>query len=411
MRPVLATTVATLIEAVFEEKSPLSSGHWWACLLTVNIIDPWNVFEPDLKCPNAVGWYIGALLPFWILYPFLFAPLLRKSEAAAGSKGVLSACALVWAFPFVVGLIGVAAHLRWNKGAKTALLVTAATAPWVPGSNATVFDYLDKSPLLALEFPLILLIPFYAGATVSVLVRMHANWCEWSACPGGDADGGSTAEPWALAGKLKVDDPYLDDDWECGECAPLLRKADAASGESPMVKLQTLGAQQCRRQCLRLFSSVDVLRGLLADSAVVLWVCYMCLVPPTQCHAGMYTFSFGPLATVASTLLTSAFLYGSCAGGSAGFAARLLRFSGLTAFAPYCLAAYIFQDAVISAVHWVIVQAPPAPGLNATEIDEYTLGVVTGNAKNVFFMVALIWTVSAAYVELGERNMAGCLFA
>lgn len=66
----------TWVSMVFDLVVSGYGGGWTKCLGCFFFVTPW--FNPgcqENKCPNCPSWTIGALLPGWLLYPFLLAAI------------------------------------------------------------------------------------------------------------------------------------------------------------------------------------------------------------------------------------------------------------------------------------------------------------------------------------------------
>jgi amino acid adenylation domain-containing protein len=254
------------------------------CVVTGNAWSPFHgVYN---ACPNGASWFIGALWPAFIFYPFVL-PLVSIISRKWKTWGILAFFVLV----FCIGVLlpRLVVPLRWQD-----------TSPYAGGGYGYTYRWLETFPTFYWSY-------FILGMLTAELHLRHDKWARRNARTEVAWGQGS----WPLAS-------FIVSMYKKPSSIFTIRRVQGTIGDV------------C---ALCLFLWFVVLPGQVG-----------------ACGGAKSDASCGEVSDMQQEAIWAPFLalfiYGSCAGGNAGMAAEFFRHPIFASAAPYTLAAYLFQDPI-----------------------------------------------------------------
>ena len=337
------------------------------CIATAGLSAPWTGYN---GCPNSASWYIGAVVPAWLLYPYVSSQLKARAPShstVATMHGLLGCVILL----FVLSLVA-------------------------------CFPMLSRIVMFFQNFPLLHPAAFFLGVLTAEIHARH----EKSAAQRAEAGAAGGAEA-----STSADD------------AP-------AAGDEADAGARWLGASGWQRACA-CFADVSVaiffylvlsLARLRMGAphplpphpppptaeAPQLNAHAIAQVPfaPSSVHAVLVAaaqandwYFYDPnILGQLFTPLYCAFVYGSAAGGGAGLSAALLRQPWLIGVGEHALAVYLWAESaarVTGAPYNAVFMTPGRVAFGVTK--ESTTGQFA-------LLLALLWTAAAVYTDIFEAR-------
>jgi len=292
------------------------------CIVTVNAWSPFHgVYN---ACPNGASWFVGALWPAFILYPFIL-PLVSYISRKWRTCGILGLFIVV--FSIGVLLPRIVIPLSWQD-----------TSQYAGGAYGYTYRWLETFPTFFWSY-------FILGVLTAEIHLRHDHWAR---------RGARTEVPWGR-------------------------------GSWPSAKFMV----SIYKHPSSVFTARRI-QGIIGDvSALILFLVFVALPSPLGLCGGAETdASCGEVSDMQQEAIWAPFLalfiYGSCAGGKAGMAAKFFRHPIFVSGAPYTLAAYLFQDPV------------------SRLLNVYFCGDGINSAVDATSTVILTWMVAVLYTHYLE---------
>jgi hypothetical protein len=299
-------------------------------------------FDPGYMCRNLPVWFIGGMMPIWLAYPWL-ARGVRTITTTCGEWMLVLFAVFLWALCSYVPMMLVA-ELRTPPDTD---IMGWSIIGWRPTLNANETRLNDAMSIVRWYhyFPTFYWVSFVVGICAAQLSSMHES---------------------AYVGESDL---------------PPSMSSDLSS----------------------LFSHRR-LRGLLADTCVLFMFVVVAVL-----HDSSFTSLDGVWQARGHhqwTLVHTAFLYGSAAGGGAGAWAYCLRHPILVSAGKYAFAAFLFQMFIAQCLDLWLVYFPYATADtsgNLVDVLYHHNFPLPLDVVSVVSLLPMLWTFAILYTVWFER--------